>query len=101
MCLTGAGAVARAACRGERAADRGLSFLDGQGISPSNEGRQDGIEPAAFFGQEVFMNPRRLPRRHFLQHPKANHFFSLAASSGLDKPSEDWISPYLRTLRKH
>src|SRR5467141_4579205 len=26
-------------------------------------------------------------------------FFSLAASSGFDKPSEDWISPYLRSFR--
>ena len=55
-------------------ADRGPSFLNEQGISPSNEGQQDGIELAAFFGQKIFVNPRRLPRRHFLQHPKADHF---------------------------
>lgn len=55
-------------------ADRGPSFLNEQGISPSNEGQQDGIELAAFFGQKIFVNPRRLPRRHFLQHPKTDHF---------------------------
>jgi hypothetical protein len=55
-------------------ADQGLSFLNDQGISPSNEGQQDGIKLAAFFGREIFVNPRRLPRRHFLQHPKADHF---------------------------
>src|SRR6267378_4916881 len=55
-------------------ADRGPSFLNEQGISPSNEGQQDGIERAAFFGQKIFVNPRRLPRRHFLQHPKTDHF---------------------------
>ena len=43
-------------------------------FSPLNEGQQDGIELAPFFGQEIFVNPRRLPRRHFLQHPKADHF---------------------------
>ena len=55
-------------------ADRGPSFLNEQGISPSNEGQQDGIELAAFFGQKIFVTPRRLPRRHFLQHPKTDHF---------------------------
>ena len=38
-------------------ADRGPSFLNEQGISPSNEGQQDGIELVAFFGQKVFVNP--------------------------------------------
>src|SRR5260370_39547593 len=54
--------------------DRGLGLLFGQGISPLHKGQQDGIELAAFLGQEIFVNPRRLPRRHFLQHPKADHF---------------------------
>ena len=72
MCLSGL--VTRAACRVERA--RGsLSFLNDRGISPFNEGQEDGIELAAFFGQEIFVNPRRLSRRHFLQ-PQGGPFSS-------------------------
>jgi hypothetical protein len=74
MCLSSMGAFTGAAFRMERARGSRLSFLNDKGISPSNEGQQDGIELPAFFGQKIFVNPRRLPRRHSLQHPKTDHF---------------------------
>jgi hypothetical protein len=73
MCLSGGRSLAPPAAWNVLA-ERGLSFLDDQGIPPSNEGQQNGTELAAFFGQEIFVSPHRLPRRHFLQHPKTDHF---------------------------
>jgi hypothetical protein len=66
-------------------------------LGPAERDRAGGLFRSGDMGEPASTSAKALS----FSTPRRTIFFSLAASSGFDKPSEDWISPYLRSLRKH